>query len=79
MIDFVSCDNGAIELFAGDECVAVAETAKSIAYYLAEYGIDDAYFSSSMDFADEYGFENAEDAKVLFDAGVKMYQMALAY
>jgi hypothetical protein len=78
MIDYISCDNGAIEMFADDVCVAVAETAKSIAYFLKEYGFDGSvYTSSSIDFASEYGFENDEDAIALWEEGVKYYEMTV--
>lgn len=80
MINFISADNGAIEMFEGDNCVAVASTAKSIAYFIEEFGLaDNCYASSSVDYASEYGFENDEDAINLWEAGVKMFNMAKNY
>lgn len=77
MIDYVAADNACVELYEGDNLIAACETAKSIAYYIAECGINDnIYCSSSMDFADEYGFENADDAHKLLDAGINMYRHA---
>ena len=77
MIDYIACENGAIEMFEGDNLVAVAETAKSIAYFMQEFGVaSSVYTSSSIDFASEYGFENDEDAIDLWEAGLKMFQMA---
>lgn len=77
MIDYVAADNACVVLYEGDNIVAECATAKTIAYYIAECGIADSfYFSSSMDFADEYGFDNAEDAKELLFAGIKMFNMS---
>jgi prolyl-tRNA editing enzyme YbaK/EbsC (Cys-tRNA(Pro) deacylase) len=56
--------------------VATAETAKTIAYVLEMYGFDGSVAtSSSIDFADEYGFENYDDAKTLWGEGVKRFYM----
>ena len=80
MINYIACDNGAIEMFADDVLVAVAETAKSIAYYIQENGLsDNVYASSSIDFASEYGFENDEDAIALWEEGVKMFEMSQTF
>ena len=80
MIDYISAYNGAIEMFANDQLVATAQTAKTIGYYLQENGYDgEVYASSSIDFASEYGFENDEDALNLWNAGVKMFQMSQTF
>ena len=76
MINFISANNGKIELFAHSEFIAAAETAKSICYFLQEYGFDGHYYTSStIDFASEYGFDNDEDAHALFEEGVKLFYM----
>jgi len=76
MIDFISANNGKIEMFNNGDFVATAETAKTIAYVLEMYGYDGSVAtSSSIDFASEYGFENDEDAEVLWDEGVKRFYM----
>lgn len=74
MIKFVSANEGFIELFAGaDTCVARVNTKESIAKVIKMYGIDNgAYFTSSMDFASEEGFESDDSAKILFNEGVDL-------
>jgi hypothetical protein len=77
MIDFISADNAMIQMFDGDHMVAEASTAKSICYFIQEYGLGETVFaSSSVDFASEYGFENDDDANDLWEAGLKMYHMS---
>ena len=77
MIDFISADNAMIQMFDGDHMVAEASTAKSICYFIQEYGLGETVFaSSSVDFASEYGFENDDDANDLWEAGLKMYNMS---
>ena len=49
---------------------AVAETIK---YLNIDLDFDDIFFSSSMDFAEEYGFETNNGAKDLFNAGIREY------
>ena len=76
MIDFISADNGMIQMFEGDYMVAEASTAKSICYFIQEYGLaDDVFASSSIDFASEYGFEADDYAIELWNHGLKMYSM----
>lgn len=77
MIDFISADNGSIQMFNGNYMVAEATTAKTICYYLQEQGFDGSVMaSSSVDFASEYGFDTDDAAHDLWDQGVKMYYMA---
>jgi hypothetical protein len=76
MIDFISADNAMIQMFDGDHMVAEASTAKSICYFIQEYGLAKSVFaSSSVDFASEYGFETDECANDLWDSGLKYYEM----
>ena len=74
MIDFISADNAMIQMFDGDNMVAEASTAKSICYFIQEYGIAESVFaSSSVDFASEYGFETDEAANELWELGLSRY------
>lgn len=77
MIDYISANNGMIQMFDGNDMVAEASTAKSICYFIQEFGLADNVFgSSSMDFASEYGFEVDDYANELWNHGLKMYSMA---
>ena len=77
MIDFITANNGQIEMFSNNSSVAKAATAKSIAYFLQENGFDGSVMaSSSMDFASEEGFDSDDDAKILWEQGVKRFQSA---
>jgi len=49
---------------------AIAETIK---YLNIDLDFDDIFFSSSMDFATEYGFGSNTEAKDLFNAGIRAY------
>ena len=55
---FVSANNGFVKIYKGmKQQIGTAKTAKMLAYILDTYKIyEPVYFSSSMDFADEYGF-----------------------
>ena len=71
MIDFITANNGQIEMFSNNSSVAKAATATSIAYFLQENGFDGSVMaSSSMDFASEEGFDSDDDAKILWEQGV---------
>ena len=74
-IEFVSADEGFLELSTqyGD-VVARVNTAESVAKVVEMYGYNGGYYSSSMDFADEYGFATPSAAKELFEAGVELAQ-----
>ena len=79
-IDFISADNGGIKFYGGrnDELgqlntVGFAKTPKMVAYILQTRGVADRLMhSSSMDFAEEYGFKHNGDAWNMFDAGVEL-------
>lgn len=76
MIDYITAKNGKIEMYNDGGFVAQAETAKTICYVLQMYGFDGCVgTSSSIDFADEYGFDHYDDAKILWEEGVKRYFM----
>jgi len=75
MIKFVSADNGFIEMSTDNGgVIARVKTAESVAYVVNMYGYSSAYYSSTMDFADEEGFEYASQAKEIFEAGVELAQ-----
>ena len=74
-INFIAADESGIKFFAGEvgNCVGFAKTPKMVAYILKTRGItDNLLHSSSMDFADEYGFKNHDDAWKLFDKGIEL-------
>ena len=72
-IDFIAAHNGGIQMFSGDSVVGWGDTASMIAYVIKTKGIaSNAFHSSSMDFADEEGFENHNDAWELWEAGMEL-------
>lgn len=71
---FIGADNGMIKVFKGvDNLVGAAKTAKGLANILMTHKAEnhEVYFSSSMDFADEYGFDHYDGAKKLWDDAMK--------
>jgi len=77
----VYAENGALEL-RGEGYSLLADnikTAKTLAYNLELLEIDldsdDIFFSSTMDFAEDYGFENNEDAIALWEEGARRWYM----
>ena len=74
-IRFVAAHKGGIQMFSNPgELVAWGKTPEMIAYALRTKGADEIIMgSSSMDFASEEGFENNEDATILWDKGHTMY------
>ena len=72
-INFVSADNGKLVLHMNDTNRTKKSSANPIilAAIMDDYGFDDVVMaSSSMDFANEYGFKTHDGAK-------KLYQNAL--
>lgn len=78
MITFIAADCGFIELYeniADEVPVAIADNDKSLAYYLTVHGVAHSVAtSSSMDFADEYGFAHHDSAKKLWRRGIAKYR-----
>ena len=73
MIKFVSASDAKIEMFNVDgDLIAICVSAEDVAQIVKAVGYDGAYYSSSMDFADEEGFDYASQAKEIFEAGVEM-------
>ena len=68
---FIDAQNGGIGVYIGaGNKVGFAKTAKMLKYILDTKKInvfeDDIFFSSSMDFANENGFETHDGAKEIF-------------
>ena len=68
-IDYINAYNGGIQMYGGlDNIVGWGKTAKHIAYVIATHGLADTVFGgSSMDFADEEGFDHYAGAKTLWN------------
>ena len=65
-IDFISADNGKLELHMGDKIKSSADPI-ILADIMSKHGFDDTVMaSSSMDFASEYGFKTDDGAKILY-------------
>ena len=76
---FISANNGGIEVEIGaGNKVGFAKTAKMLKYILDTKNInvfeDTIFFSSSMDFAHEYGFAHHDGAKHIFYTAQRMIQ-----
>ena len=71
---FIDAENGGIAVYVGvGNKVGFAKTAKMLAYILDTKKIyGEVMFTSSMDFASEYGFADNGDARKLFNDAVKM-------
>ena len=71
---FISANNGGIEVGIGvGNKVGFAKTPKMLAYILDTHKIfGEVMFTSSMDFADEYGFDHYDGAKDLWNNAVEM-------
>ena len=71
---FIDAQNGGIGVFIGaGNQVGFAKTPKMLAYILDTKKIyGEVMFTSSMDFASEYGFADNGDARKLFNDAVEM-------
>ena len=70
----VGCnDDQSLYMFLGNEQINLGKTPQEIGAKLKELKPDfsDMYYSSTMDFATECGFENDDSAKELMDAGIQ--------
>jgi len=76
-IDYINAENGGIKMYSGvGNVVGWGKTAKHIAYVIATHGLADAvYGGSSMDFADEEGFDHYDGAKILWDEALAMAEI----
>ena len=72
-IEFISAYKGGIQMFSGEGIIGFGDTAEMIAYVLKTKGLSSAAsHSSSMDFADEEGFENHDDAWKLWNDAMEL-------
>ena len=71
---FIGANNGGIEVFIGvGNKVGFAKTPKMLAYILDTKKIyGSVMFTSSMDFADEYGFKNGDGARILWNKTMEL-------
>ena len=82
---FIGANNGGLEIYkgAGNLIAGNIQTAKTFKYVMETHNIDidfdTIYTTSSMDFADEEGFENADDARILMEEGFKLMEMTKRY
>ena len=60
------------ELLAGNIKTA-DDLVDAVQSFNIDLDFDDIFFSSSMDFAEEYGFKTNNCAKDLFNAGIRAY------
>lgn len=72
-IDFIAAQDGGIQFFSGvGNQVGFATTPKMVAYIVKTKGLGNVYHSSSMDFADEEGFDTYDGAWKLWNAGMEL-------
>ena len=76
---FIDAQNGGIGVYIGaGNKVGFAKTAKMLKYILDTKKVnvfeDDVFFTSSMDFANEYGFATHDGAKEIFYSAQRMIQ-----
>ena len=83
-ISFISADDGAIKLwqatasYGHNRLVATCTTVKDLAEQITKYGLrHPAGFSSSMDFASEYGFEDNDAAWTMWNHALNGYQIGV--
>ena len=71
----LGAEDGGLTLFINDENIELGKTPEEVAEKLKgieDLDLDDLFASSSVDFADEYGFDNEDDAHELFDKAVAL-------
>lgn len=71
----LGAEDGGLTLFINDENIELGKTPEEVAEKLKgieDLDLDDLFASSSVDFADEYGFQNEDDAHELFDKAVAL-------
>ena len=74
-INFVSADNGKLVLHMNDKDRTQKSSANPIilAAIMKKHGFEDTVMaSSSMDFANEYGFKSHKDARRLFNNALNL-------
>ena len=71
----LGAEDGGLTLFINDENIELGKTPEEVAEKLKgiqDLDLDDLFASSSVDFADEYGFQNEDDAHELFDKAISL-------
>ena len=71
----LGAEDGGLTLFINDENIELGKTPEEVAEKLKDIkdlDLDDLFASSSVDFADEYGFDNEDDAHELFDKAIAL-------
>ena len=73
-VTFITARDSRVQFFNGDALVGEGSTAKELADVIKFQSLDifGASCSSSMDFADEEGFETYDAAHKLLDAAIEM-------
>ena len=73
MIDFISAKNGGLEFTTICDTKIFGGTLEECAKIIASQGLANRVMgSSSMDFADEYGFETADGAMTMYQYAIKL-------
>ena len=73
MIDFVGAKNGGLEFITICDTHIFGQTVEECAEIIASQGLANRVMgSSSMDFADEYGFETADGAMTMYREAIKL-------
>ena len=73
MIDFISAKNGGLEFTTICDTKIFGATLEECALIIAKQGLADRVMgSSSMDFADEYGFKTQEGAMEMYQYAIKL-------
>ena len=73
MIDFVAARDGGLEFTTICNTRIFGATLEECAKIIASQGLANSVMgSSSMDFADEYGFETAEGAMEMYQYAIKL-------
>ena len=77
-ITFIDANEGNLDFFVGpfgtdNDQIKTATTIAEAAKIIQEHGLAESpYFSSSMDYAAEYGFANDDDAQDMFDNAITL-------
>lgn len=73
-IDYISAIDGNVCLYDGSELVVASVDPEYLGDFIRTAGLDlsNAYGSSSMDFASEYGFRNDSDAVVILQQALEI-------
>lgn len=73
MVKFLNAKDGTIEVTMDNNDVHIFTSGNDVFEFINEYGenvFEDAYASSSMDFASEYGFQTDSGAWEMIEAGI---------